>query len=154
MMLTAGEAGTTSRSDPNRHHILDNYANAAAAQTASDNLWLLSSEQTAVPGGPGRLIQVPPTHLVPGRGMQCADAKHYHRRHKVWIHILSEFDNGKRSCRKRLADHNRRRRKNSAQLIKKIPTSFTTRFKYPTSILDNVSGSRRMPELNLRRQLL
>ncbi|KAF9687693.1 hypothetical protein SADUNF_Sadunf02G0119600 [Salix dunnii] len=27
------------------------------------------------------------------------------------FHILSEFDNGKRSCRKRLADHNRRRRK-------------------------------------------
>ncbi|KAJ7007437.1 hypothetical protein D5086_004833 [Populus alba] len=62
-------------------------------------------------------------------------AKHYHRRHKVCefhskastviaagltqrfcqqcsrFHILSEFDNGKRSCRKRLADHNRRRRK-------------------------------------------
>ena len=27
------------------------------------------------------------------------------------FHLLSEFDNGKRSCRKRLADHNRRRRK-------------------------------------------
>ncbi|CAM6093799.1 unnamed protein product [Calypogeia fissa] len=62
-------------------------------------------------------------------------AKHYHRRHKVCelhskasnvtaaghtqrfcqqcsrFHLLSEFDEGKRSCRKRLADHNRRRRK-------------------------------------------
>lgn len=62
-------------------------------------------------------------------------AKHYHRRHKVCafhskaatviiagqtqrfcqqcsrFHVLSEFDDGKRSCRKRLADHNRRRRK-------------------------------------------
>ncbi|KAL2650866.1 hypothetical protein R1flu_018994 [Riccia fluitans] len=62
-------------------------------------------------------------------------AKHYHRRHKVCeqhskaanviaggqtqrfcqqcsrFHSLSEFDEGKRSCRKRLADHNRRRRK-------------------------------------------
>ncbi|XP_002980130.2 teosinte glume architecture 1 [Selaginella moellendorffii] len=62
-------------------------------------------------------------------------AKHYHRRHKVCelhskaatvtangqtqrfcqqcsrFHPLSEFDEGKRSCRKRLADHNRRRRK-------------------------------------------
>jgi len=27
------------------------------------------------------------------------------------FHFLGEFDNGKRSCRKRLADHNRRRRK-------------------------------------------
>eukprot|EP01018_Ginkgo_biloba_P016527 Gb_03921 [translate_table: standard] len=62
-------------------------------------------------------------------------AKHYHRRHKVCelhskassviaggvvqrfcqqcsrFHVISEFDEGKRSCRKRLADHNRRRRK-------------------------------------------
>lgn len=27
------------------------------------------------------------------------------------FHSLGEFDDGKRSCRKRLADHNRRRRK-------------------------------------------
>jgi hypothetical protein len=27
------------------------------------------------------------------------------------FHFLSEFDDGKRSCRKRLADHHRRRRK-------------------------------------------
>lgn len=64
-----------------------------------------------------------------------SNAKHYHRRHKVCelhskaptvvsggisqrfcqqcsrFHVLSEFDEGKRSCRKRLADHNRRRRK-------------------------------------------
>lgn len=64
-----------------------------------------------------------------------SSAKHYHRRHKVCelhskastvivggfiqrfcqqcsrFHARSEFDEGKRSCRKRLADHNRRRRK-------------------------------------------
>ncbi|KAK2967118.1 hypothetical protein RJ640_020526, partial [Escallonia rubra] len=41
---------------------------------------------------------------------------------ELWIfvtknrfHLLSEFDNGKRSCRKRLADHNRRRRKSQQQ---------------------------------------
>ncbi|GMI69691.1 squamosa promoter binding protein-like 8 [Hibiscus trionum] len=68
-----------------------------------------------------------------------SNAKHYHRRHKVCefhskastviaagltqrfcqqcsrFHLLSEFDNGKRSCRKRLADHNRRRRKSHQQ---------------------------------------
>ncbi|KAH7301131.1 hypothetical protein KP509_23G013900 [Ceratopteris richardii] len=62
-------------------------------------------------------------------------SKHYHRRHKVCeyhsksatvfisgkaqrfcqqcsrFHALTEFDEGKRSCRKRLEDHNRRRRK-------------------------------------------
>ncbi|KAJ9680655.1 hypothetical protein PVL29_019850 [Vitis rotundifolia] len=70
-----------------------------------------------------------------GCNADLTHAKHYHRRHKVCefhskastvfaagltqrfcqqcsrFHLLSEFDNGKRSCRKRLADHNRRRRK-------------------------------------------
>lgn len=70
-----------------------------------------------------------------GCNANLTHAKHYHRRHKVCefhskaatviaagltqrfcqqcsrFHLLTEFDNGKRSCRKRLADHNRRRRK-------------------------------------------
>ncbi|XP_044497182.1 squamosa promoter-binding-like protein 3 [Mangifera indica] len=65
------------------------------------------------------------------------DAKRYHRRHKVCevhakasavqlaglqqrfcqqcsrFHELSEFDHAKRSCRRRLAGHNERRRKSS-----------------------------------------
>ncbi|XP_027342284.1 squamosa promoter-binding protein 1-like [Abrus precatorius] len=67
------------------------------------------------------------------------DAKQYHRRHKVCeyhakaqvvivagirqrfcqqcsrFHELAEFDDKKRSCRRRLAGHNERRRKNSDQ---------------------------------------
>ncbi|CAL1356910.1 unnamed protein product [Linum trigynum] len=67
------------------------------------------------------------------------DAKPYHRRHKVCeyhskaqvvlvagmrqrfcqqcsrFHELSEFDDMKRSCRRRLAGHNERRRKNAAE---------------------------------------
>ncbi|KNA09892.1 hypothetical protein SOVF_149370 [Spinacia oleracea] len=67
------------------------------------------------------------------------DAKRYHRRHKVCefhakapsalvsglrqrfcqqcsrFHELSEFDDTKRSCRRRLAGHNERRRKNSME---------------------------------------
>ncbi|XP_057247096.1 squamosa promoter-binding protein 1 [Beta vulgaris subsp. vulgaris] len=66
------------------------------------------------------------------------EAKRYHRRHKVCefhakapvvivnsihqrfcqqcskFHELSEFDDTKRSCRRRLAGHNERRRKNSS----------------------------------------
>ncbi|KAK9089217.1 hypothetical protein Scep_028299 [Stephania cephalantha] len=71
------------------------------------------------------------------------DAKRYYRRHKVcehhskapavvvaglrqrfcqqcsrsgnrWFHELLEFDEAKRSCRRRLAGHNERRRKNSS----------------------------------------
>ncbi|KAF8409218.1 hypothetical protein HHK36_005292 [Tetracentron sinense] len=67
------------------------------------------------------------------------DAKRYHRRHKVCehhakatvvlvaglrqrfcqqcsrFHELLEFDEAKRSCRRRLAGHNERRRKNSSE---------------------------------------
>nr|CAB56568.1 squamosa promoter binding protein-homologue 3 [Antirrhinum majus] len=74
-----------------------------------------------------------------GCNADLSHCKHYHRRHKVCefhskaanvvaagltqrfcqqcsrFHVLSEFDNGKRSCRRRLADHNRRRRKSSQQ---------------------------------------
>lgn len=66
-----------------------------------------------------------------------SNAKDYHRRHKVCdlhskatkalvlnvmqrfcqqcsrFHVLQEFDEGKRSCRRRLAGHNRRRRKST-----------------------------------------
>ncbi|XP_059312961.1 squamosa promoter-binding-like protein 8 [Lycium ferocissimum] len=89
-----------------------------------------------------------------GCNADLTQAKHYHRRHKVCefhskaatviaagltqrfcqqcsrFHVLSEFDNGKRSCRKRLADHNRRRRKNIQHENKN---------KQP--LLDNVSKS-------------
>ncbi|CAN4125899.1 unnamed protein product [Withania somnifera] len=92
-----------------------------------------------------------------GCNADLTHAKHYHRRHKVCefhskaatviaagltqrfcqqcsrFHVLSEFDNGKRSCRKRLADHNRRRRKNIQQetnqkqpLISKSPADSST----------------------------
>ncbi|XP_022770227.1 squamosa promoter-binding-like protein 8 [Durio zibethinus] len=80
-----------------------------------------------------------PRCQVEGCNADLTHAKHYHRRHKVCefhskasnviaagltqrfcqqcsrFHVLSEFDNGKRSCRKRLADHNRRRRKSQQQ---------------------------------------
>ncbi|XP_014515969.1 squamosa promoter-binding-like protein 8 [Vigna radiata var. radiata] len=91
-----------------------------------------------------------------GCNADLSQAKHYHRRHKVCefhskaatviaagltqrfcqqcsrFHLLSEFDNGKRSCRKRLADHNRRRRKTQqpSQEIQKSQPS-----------LDNVARS-------------
>ncbi|KAL8150334.1 hypothetical protein V2J09_020142 [Rumex salicifolius] len=72
---------------------------------------------------------------VEGCGADLSNAKDYHRRHKVCemhskatqafvgnvmqrfcqqcsrFHVLHEFDEGKRSCRRRLAGHNKRRRK-------------------------------------------
>ncbi|GMJ11438.1 hypothetical protein HRI_004813000 [Hibiscus trionum] len=73
-------------------------------------------------------------------GVDLSDAKRYHRRHKVCeihakapfvvvgglrqrfcqqcsrFHGLPEFDESKRSCRRRLAGHNERRRKSSAEM--------------------------------------
>ncbi|KAF8688008.1 hypothetical protein HU200_042497 [Digitaria exilis] len=75
---------------------------------------------------------------VDGCHVELADAKEYHRRHKVCeahskaprvvvlgaeqrfcqqcsrFHAISEFDDAKRSCRRRLAKHNERRRKSNA----------------------------------------
>ncbi|PWZ17260.1 Squamosa promoter-binding-like protein 10 [Zea mays] len=80
-------------------------------------------------------LQAPPRCQAEGCKADLSGAKHYHRRHKVCeyhakasvvatggkqqrfcqqcsrFHVLSEFDEVKRSCRKRLAEHNRRRRK-------------------------------------------
>ncbi|CAM8912595.1 unnamed protein product [Rhodiola kirilowii] len=85
------------------------------------------------PGGSGNGNH--PTCQVDNCMVDLYIAKDYHRRHKVCeahskatqalvgkqkqrfcqqcsrFHVLSEFDEGKRSCRRRLAGHNRRRRK-------------------------------------------
>ncbi|KAK4354266.1 hypothetical protein RND71_026460 [Anisodus tanguticus] len=77
---------------------------------------------------------------VDGCGKDLSSCKDYHKRHKVCevhsktakvivngihqrfcqqcsrFHMLAEFDDGKRSCRKRLAGHNERRRKPHAGL--------------------------------------
>lgn len=86
----------------------------------------------------------PPRCQAEGCSADLSNSKHYHRRHKVCefhskastvvangltqrfcqqcsrFHILSEFDNGKRSCRRRLADHNRRRRKSNQSNNEKL----------------------------------
>nr|AFK36644.1 unknown [Lotus japonicus] len=82
---------------------------------------------------------VPPSCQVEGCYADLSGAKAYHRRHKVCehhakapsvllseqqqrfcqqcsrFHELSEFDDTKRSCRRRLAGHNERRRKNASE---------------------------------------
>ncbi|XP_043718463.1 squamosa promoter-binding-like protein 8 [Telopea speciosissima] len=92
---------------------------------------------TPIESGPSNASS--PKCQAEGCNADLTHAKHYHRRHKVCefhskastvlaggmtqrfcqqcsrFHLLSEFDQGKRSCRKRLADHNRRRRKSQNQ---------------------------------------
>ncbi|OIV96172.1 hypothetical protein TanjilG_13104 [Lupinus angustifolius] len=91
-----------------------------------------SSKRGSKAGG-----SVPPSCQVDSCKTDLSDAKQYHRRHKVCeyhakapfvliadhqqrfcqqcsrFHDLSEFDESKRSCRRRLAGHNERRRKNA-----------------------------------------
>ncbi|KAI4333651.1 hypothetical protein L6164_018431 [Bauhinia variegata] len=81
----------------------------------------------------------PPSCQAERCGADLTDAKRYHRRHKVCefhskapavmvaglrqrfcqqcsrFHDVGEFDETKRSCRRRLAGHNERRRKSSAE---------------------------------------
>ncbi|KAF7104308.1 hypothetical protein CFC21_105214 [Triticum aestivum] len=88
--------------------------------------------------GFGRAHHQAPRCQVEDCKVDLSGAKHYHRRHKVCeyhakaalvaaagkqqrfcqqcsrFHVLTEFDEAKRSCRRRLAEHNRRRRKPAA----------------------------------------
>ncbi|KAI4296773.1 hypothetical protein L6164_036698 [Bauhinia variegata] len=89
-------------------------------------------------GSKGGSSSMPPSCQVDDCHNDLSDAKQYHRRHKVCeyhakalsvliaglqqrfcqqcsrFHELSEFDDSKRSCRRRLAGHNERRRKNAS----------------------------------------
>ncbi|XP_019053921.1 PREDICTED: squamosa promoter-binding-like protein 6 isoform X2 [Nelumbo nucifera] len=99
---------------------------------------ILSTVRSAVPAKRARTTSLnsqTPFCQVHGCEMDLSSSKDYHKRHKVCeahsktakvivngveqrfcqqcsrFHLLSEFDDGKRSCRKRLAGHNERRRK-------------------------------------------
>ncbi|KAL2347904.1 hypothetical protein Fmac_001904 [Flemingia macrophylla] len=107
---------------------------AAAEEEVQLNLGRASNGNKRVrPGSPGTASY--PMCQVDNCREDLSKAKDYHRRHKVCeahskaskallanqmqrfcqqcsrFHPLSEFDEGKRSCRRRLAGHNRRRRK-------------------------------------------
>ncbi|KAL6529711.1 Selenocysteine insertion sequence-binding protein 2 [Orobanche gracilis] len=87
----------------------------------------------------GRAVVAPPYCLVENCRVDLTGSKKYHQRHRVCevhakapvvlidglgqrfcqqcsrFHELSEFDQTKRSCRRRLAGHNERRRKSSLE---------------------------------------
>lgn len=108
-------------------------ATAAAAVTAEDAA--ARPNKRVRSGSPGAAAANYPMCQVDDCKADLSSAKDYHRRHKVCelhskttkalvgkqmqrfcqqcsrFHPLSEFDEGKRSCRRRLAGHNRRRRK-------------------------------------------
>ncbi|CAA0833049.1 Squamosa promoter-binding-like protein 6 [Striga hermonthica] len=97
-----------------------------------------TAPEPSVPAKRAKITNIPlskPICRVLGCNKDLSSSKDYHKRHKVCdvhsktamvivngkqqrfcqqcsrFHALSEFDEGKRSCRKRLAGHNERRRK-------------------------------------------
>ncbi|XP_017413913.1 squamosa promoter-binding-like protein 9 isoform X1 [Vigna angularis] len=110
---------------------------AATTQGAKTSGGVSSSSSSSSKKGRGGSVQPaqPPRCQVQGCNADLSGAKAYYSRHKVCamhsksptvivagleqrfcqqcsrFHLLSEFDQGKRSCRRRLAGHNERRRK-------------------------------------------
>ncbi|CAH9057398.1 unnamed protein product [Cuscuta epithymum] len=106
--------------------------------TASSSA-LLSTPVKRMRGGGQQSCQSPLCQVL-GCDKDLSNSKDYHKRHRVCeahtktskvivngieqrfcqqcsrFHLLAEFDDGKRSCRKRLAGHNERRRKPRAGL--------------------------------------
>ncbi|KAI8526840.1 hypothetical protein RHMOL_Rhmol12G0028300 [Rhododendron molle] len=104
----------------------------------------------------------PPRCQVEGCNLDLSSAKEYHRKHKVCenhskfskvvvggverrfcqqcsrFHSLSEFDEKKRSCRKRLSDHNARRRKPQQAAIQFKST------RLPLPFLDGSHGTQQL----------
>ncbi|KAB2041753.1 hypothetical protein ES319_D02G168800v1 [Gossypium barbadense] len=134
-----------------------------------------ASFKRARPPGSGNQV---PSCLVDGCTADLSKCRDYHRHHKVCevhsktpkvsirgqeqrfcqqcsrFHSLVEFDEGKRSCRKRLDGHNRRRRKpqpnaltvNSGSLLSNPPGSRYLLFSSPqifstTSMTDSSTGA-------------
>ncbi|TKY47775.1 Squamosa promoter-binding protein 12 [Spatholobus suberectus] len=91
-----------------------------------------------------------PSCQVEGCGLDLSSAKDYHRKHRVCethskspkviisglerrfcqqcsrFHALSEFDDKKRSCRRRLSDHNSRRRKPQPDTMQLNPSALSS----------------------------
>ncbi|XP_027364302.1 squamosa promoter-binding-like protein 9 [Abrus precatorius] len=110
------------------------FEDASVATQAKTNGGSSSSSSKKGRGGSVQATQ-PPRCQVEGCKVDLSGAKAYYSRHKVCamhsksptvivagleqrfcqqcsrFHLLSEFDQGKRSCRRRLAGHNERRRK-------------------------------------------
>ncbi|CAH8357673.1 unnamed protein product [Eruca vesicaria subsp. sativa] len=143
--------------------------------SAADDDFVSRLYRRSRPGefGMGNALSTPRCQAE-GCNADLSHAKHYHRRHKVCefhskastvvaaglsqrfcqqcsrFHLLSEFDNGKRSCRKRLADHNRRRRK-CHQSTSKPTQDITTTTQSPndSGVKSSPSPSNTPPTISL-----
>ncbi|KVH97822.1 Transcription factor, SBP-box, partial [Cynara cardunculus var. scolymus] len=135
-----------------------------------------SSKRAKTPAGGSNNLSISVSCLVDGCNADLGQCREYHRRHKVCelhsktpkvtiggreqrfcqqcsrFHSLGEFDEGKRSCRKRLDGHNRRRRKPQSDSISRTTANFLSSqqgiarilsFNSPQIQLSSVVGSTR-----------
>ncbi|BAT89495.1 hypothetical protein LR48_Vigan08g021700 [Vigna angularis] len=121
----------------------------------------------------------PPSCQAERCGADLTDAKRYHRRHKVCefhskapvvvvaglrqrfcqqcsrFHDLAEFDESKRSCRRRLAGHNERRRKSNPEAANESSSHSSKGHHHPKEttqcrIQMNLPGSSGYKSFNIR----
>lgn len=129
------------------HHVDGNIFKSAKTLSSSTSAESILPAKRMRAGG---LNSHKPFCQVQGCGKDLSPCKDYHKRHKVCevhsktakvivngieqrfcqqcsrFHLLAEFDDGKRSCRKRLAGHNERRRKPPHTGTRFRGTSFAT----------------------------
>ncbi|VVA94562.1 unnamed protein product [Arabis nemorensis] len=156
--------------EENRSSSSSKFSNVATTQelTRIDFKLRNSSRGVAVPGKRPRALNScsqKPLCQVYGCNMDLSFLKDYYKRHRVCVahsktsvvivsgneqrfcqqcsrfHFLSEFDDGKRSCRRRLAGHNERRRKPSFYFLpskrhKLLHTSQGNKFLENSSVND------------------
>ncbi|XP_050386368.1 squamosa promoter-binding-like protein 7 [Argentina anserina] len=118
---------------PDHHRHVTGFPLAVGGMKRGKNL-LYGDDSNGIGGASTSSLKVPRCQ-VEGCQVALVSAKEYHRRHKVCemhskaskvvvlgleqrfcqqcsrFHVVSEFDESKRSCRRRLAGHNERRRK-------------------------------------------
>ncbi|XP_030542060.1 squamosa promoter-binding-like protein 10 isoform X2 [Rhodamnia argentea] len=113
---------------------------------------VVKSPDTPAKRNKSNCLGTPPRCQVEGCNLDLSSAKDYHRKHRVCeshskcpkvivngverrfcqqcsrFHGLSEFDEKKRSCRKRLSDHNARRRKPQPDVAQLNPARLSALF--------------------------
>ncbi|XP_022955214.1 squamosa promoter-binding-like protein 13A [Cucurbita moschata] len=123
--------------------------NTVFAETEVEKMASSTSGSSKRARGANNAGSQPVSCLVDGCNSDLSNCRDYHRRHKVCelhsktpqvtigglkqrfcqqcsrFHSLEEFDEGKRSCRKRLDGHNRRRRKPQTDLLPRSAGPFS-----------------------------
>uniref|UniRef100_A0A803NA54 SBP-type domain-containing protein n=1 Tax=Chenopodium quinoa TaxID=63459 RepID=A0A803NA54_CHEQI len=125
--VNGGESGSSDRVRKRDPRMICKNFLAGRVPCACPELDALMAEEEEEEAGPGkkrpRMGRTPGVAKcqVPGCEVDIRELKGYHRRHRVCLVcanatsvVIEDFDEGKRSCRRKLERHNNRRRRKSA----------------------------------------